>query len=283
MIDRKIPLKRLAMNHSPFSTPLKFLKLERGSSDFIAYNRLNKKNKNLPEILFLGGFHSDMTGTKATFLESICEKRDHTYTRFDYFGHGASSGSFAQGTIGQWLSDPLAMIDEVTQGPVILVGSSMGGWLMTLAALARPTCVRALIGIASAPDFTEELIWASLNESHRKDFMRQGMIQTPSQYEEEGFPITLQLIEEGREHLILPKDIDIHCPVHLIHGEADKDVPWAFSSRLAQRIKSPEVTLTLIKNGDHRLNSPLALGRLSSLLEEVSHSCINSDTCEALL
>jgi pimeloyl-ACP methyl ester carboxylesterase len=226
----------------------------------------------IPEILFLGGFHSDMTGTKATFLESICEKRGQTYTRFDYFGHGSSSGKFAQGTIGQWLSDTLGMIDEVTKGPLILVGSSMGGWLMTLAALARPERIQALVGIASAPDFTEELIWASLNEGHRKDFMRQGMIQTPSQYEEQGFPITLQLIEEGREHLVLSKDIDIHCPVHLIHGEADKDVPWMFSSRLAQRIKSPEVTLTLIKNGDHRLNSPLALGRLSSLLNEVSRS-----------
>ncbi|HUX79478.1 MAG TPA: alpha/beta hydrolase [Alphaproteobacteria bacterium] len=258
------------MNHTPFSTPLKYSKLERGSSSFIAYNRLDKKNKNLPEILFLGGFFSDMTGTKATFIESLCENRGQTYTRFDYFGHGSSSGSFAEGTIGQWLSDALAMIDEVTKGPLILVGSSMGGWLMTLAALARPERVKALIGIASAPDFTEELVWASLNESQRKDFIRQGMIQTPSQYEQQGFPITLQLIEEGRGHLVLPKAIDIHCPVHLIHGNADKDVPWSLSSRLAQRIKSPEVTLTLIKNGDHRLTSPLALGRLASVLNEVS-------------
>ncbi len=258
------------MDHSPLTLPLKFFKLERGNSSFIAYNRLDKKNKSLPEILFLGGFHSDMTGTKATFLESFCEKREQTYTRFDYFGHGSSSGSFTQGTIGQWLSDTLAMIDEVTKGPLILVGSSLGGWLMTLAALARPERVRALIGIASAPDFTEELIWASLNEGHRKEFIRQGIIQTPSQHEEQGFPITLHLIEEGREHLVLPKAIDIHCPVHLIHGEADKDVPWTFSHRLAQRIKNPEVTLTLIKKGDHRLNSPLALGRLASLLNEVS-------------
>lgn len=272
MIDVKNHLKRLAMTHSPLSTPFKSFKLERGNYGFIAYNRFDKKNKSLPEILFLGGFHSDMTGTKATFLESICEKRNQTYTRFDYFGHGSSSGSFAQGTIGQWLSDSLAMIDEVTQGPLVLVGSSMGGWLMILAALARPERVKALIGIASAPDFTEELIWASLNESHRQDFIRQGIIQKPSQYEAEGFPITLQLIEEGREHLVLPKPIDIHCPVHLIHGEADKDVPWSLSSRLAQRIKSPDVTLTLIRNGNHRLNSTMALGRLVSLLNEVSCS-----------
>jgi len=258
------------MNQTPLCTPLDFSKLERGNSGFIAYNRLDKKNKNLPEVLFLGGFKSDMSGTKATYLEYVCKKRGQTYTRFDYFGHGLSSGSFTQGTIGQWLSDALAMIDEVTEGPLILVGSSMGGWIMTLAALARPERIHALIGIASAPDFTEELIWAGLTESQQKDFVRQGIIQTPSQYENQGFPITLQLIEEGREHLVLPKAIDIHCPVHLIHGAADKDVPWMLSRRLARRIKSPDVTLTLIKNGDHRLNTPLALGRLESLINEVS-------------
>ena len=141
---------------------------------------------------------------------------------------------------------------------------------MTLAALARPERVKALIGIASAPDFTEELIWAALNDSQRKEFVRQGIIQTPSQYEDEGFPITIQLIEEGRSHLVLPKTLEIYCPVHLIHGIADKDVPWALSSRLARRVKSSEVTLTLIKDGDHRLNTPHALGRLASLLNEVS-------------
>ena len=141
---------------------------------------------------------------------------------------------------------------------------------MTLAALARPERVHALLGIASAPDFTDELIWAALTDTQRKDFLSQGIIQTPSQYDNQGFPITLQLIEEGREHLVLPKPIDIHCPVHLIHGAADKDVPWMLSRRLARRIKSPDVTLTLIKNGDHRLNSPMALGRLASLIDEVS-------------
>lgn len=239
------------------------------------YNRLDKKNKMLPEVFFLGGFKSDMMGTKATYLESICEKSEQTYTRFDYFGHGASSGQFEQGTIGLWLSDVLVMIDEVTTGPLILVGSSMGAWLMILAALARPKRVKALIGIASAPDFTEELIWATLNESQRKEFVRQGVIQIPSEYEASGFPITLELIEEARNHLILPNLIDIHCPVHLIHGTADVDVPWTLSQRLVQRIKSPEVTLSLIKNGDHRLNTPLALGRLASLLNEVSLSSKN--------
>src|ERR1700722_12820659 len=219
MKDVKILLKRLAMNNSPSRIPPKLLKLARENSGFIAYNRFDKKNKNLPELLFLGGFKSDMTGTKATFLESICEKRDQTYTRFDYFGHGSSSGIFTQGTIGQWLSDTLAMIDELTHGPLVLVGSSMGGWLMTLAALARPSRIHGLIGIAAAPDFTEELIWAALTDSQRHAFLRQGIIQTPSQYESQGFPVTLQLVEEGRSHLVLSKPLPIHCPVHLIHGD----------------------------------------------------------------
>ncbi len=258
------------MNNSPLKCPTSCLKLTRGHQDFIAYNRLDKKNKKLPEVLFLGGFKSDMSGTKATYLEKLCDERGQTYTRFDYFGHGESSGTFTDGTIGGWLSDVLAMIDEVVEGPVILIGSSMGGWLMTLAALERPDRIHALLGIAAAPDFTEELIWAGLTDQGRKELLRQGIYQTPSQYENEGFPITLQLIEEGRQHLVLPKSIAVNCPVHLIHGAADQDVPWMLSRRLARRVKSTDVTLTLIKNGDHRLNTPLALGRLASLLNEVS-------------
>lgn len=263
-------LKRLTMNNAPLSLHQEPFKLERENKNFIAYNRFDQKNKNLPEVLFLGGFKSDMMGTKATYLQELCQKRGQTFTRFDYFGHGQSSGEFTQGTIGGWLSDVLAMIDQVTQGAVILVGSSMGGWLMVLAALARPERIHSLIGIASAPDFTEELIWASLTDSQRLSFVSQGIIQTPSQYENQGFPITLQLVEEGRSHLVLPKELPIHCPVHLIHGEDDRDVPPSLSQRLAQRIKSPQVTFTLIKGGNHRLNTPLALGRLASLLEEVS-------------
>jgi pimeloyl-ACP methyl ester carboxylesterase len=269
MDHMKTYLKRSTMNNSP-STLLTALKLKRGDKDFIAYNRCNKKNKSLAEVLFLGGFKSDMMGTKATYLETFCQNRNQTFTRFDYFGHGISSGQFTQGTIGYWLADTLAMIDEITEGPLILVGSSMGGWLMILAALARPERIKGLIGMASAPDFTEELIWASLTESQRLSFVRQGVIQVPSQYENQGFPITLQLIEEGRSHLILSKELPIQCPVHLIHGNEDQDVPPELSLRLAKSINSSTITLTLIKGGDHRLNTPLALQRLSSLLNEIS-------------
>lgn len=257
---------------SPFcpTSSLEFLKLEREHNHYIAYNRRESKNKNKPEILFLGGFKSDRTGTKAKFLGDLSKTQDQTYTCFDYFGHGSSSGDFTDGTIGRWLTDTLAVIDEVTRGPLILIGSSMGGWLMILAALARPERIKVLIGVASAPDFTEELIWATLTDPQKKEFQRHGIIQTPSQYENQGFPITLQLIEEGRQHLVLPKKLPILCPVHLIHGAADADVPWTLSQRLVNRIQSPEVTLTLIKNGDHRLNTPFALKRLATLVQEVS-------------
>lgn len=263
------------MNISPTAHVTEPLKLKRGTEDFIAYNRFDPKNKKLPEVLFLGGFKSDMSGTKATFLENICRERGQTFTRFDYSGHGLSSGAFIQGTIGSWLSDTLSMIDEVTEGPVILVGSSMGGWLMILAALARPERIHGLIGIAAAPDFTEELIWPALTDNQRRSFLSQGILQTPSHYENQGFPITLQLVEEGRSHLVLPKPIPIQSPVHLIHGDADRDVPCSLSQRLCQNITSPYVTLTLIKGGDHRLNTPFALGRLSSVLGEVSESLLN--------
>ena len=260
------------MNHSPSFLVTQPLKLKKGSDNFIAYNRFDKKNKKLPEVLFLGGLKSDMTGTKATYLQNLCENRCQTFTRFDYFGHGLSSGDFMEGTIGHWLSDTLAMIDQITEGPLILIGSSMGGWLMILAALARPTRVHSLIGIAAAPDFTEELIWASLTDTQRLAFLSQGIVQAPSQYENQGFPITLQLLEEVRSHLVLPKSIPIQCPVHLIHGDGDRDVPAELSQRLAKNIQSPAVTLTFIKGGDHRLNTPLALGRLGSILNEVSEN-----------
>jgi len=258
------------MENTPSSLLTEPLKLKRGAENFIAYNRHHQKNKIFPEVLFLGGFKSDMRGTKATYLQNLCQSRGQTVTCFDYFGHGISSGNFTQGTIGRWLSDTLAIIDEVTEGPLVLIGSSMGGWLMTLAALARPERIHGLIGIASAPDFTEELIWASLTESQRLSFVSQGIIQAPSQYENQGFPITLQLVEEGRSHLILPRELPIQCPVHLIHGDSDKDVPPELSLRLAKNIQSDHVTLTFIKGGDHRLNTPIALERLSSLLNELS-------------
>lgn len=241
------------------------------SSGYLAYHRYDSKNTDLPEVLFLGGYKADMNGTKATFLDSLCRERQQTYTRFDYSGHGSSTGDFDEGTISGWLSDCLAIIDEVTKGPLILIGSSLGGWLMTLAALARPERVKALIGIASAPDFTEDLIWNLLNENQRQDFIKKGVFYLPSESDPRGLPISLEFIEDGRKNLVLREDINITCPVHLIHGTADTDVSPAFSERLAERLKSPEVSLTLIKDGDHRLSSPFALNYLSMLIQMMSY------------
>jgi pimeloyl-ACP methyl ester carboxylesterase len=223
----------------------------------------------LPGVVFLGGFASDMTGTKATFLESHCRKRGQAFVRFDYFGHGRSSGRFADGTIGRWRDDALAVIDRLTQGPQILVGSSMGGWLMLLAALARPRRIAGLVGIAAAPDFTEALMWAELSPAAREQLLRTGQWLEPSRYGPD-LPITRRLIEEGRRHLLLDAPVAIAAPVRLLHGMADPDVPWRWALRIAERLTGADVVVTLIKDGDHRLSRPEDLARLAATVDELS-------------
>ncbi|MGE0726109.1 MAG: alpha/beta fold hydrolase [Alphaproteobacteria bacterium] len=184
-----------------------------------------------PGIVFLGGFMSDMTGTKAVALERHCRERGRAFLRFDYRGHGASTGAFADGTIGAWAGDAVAAIDALTEGPQLLVGSSMGGWLMVLAALARPARVAGLVGIAAAPDFTDDLMWDEMPEPVRRALLRDGVWHEPSQYSETPYPITLRLIEEGRQHFVLRAAIPLSCPVRLLHGVEDRDVPWTQSQR----------------------------------------------------
>lgn len=217
--------------------------------------------------MFLGGFKSDMTGSKATALEAHCQKQGIAFTRFDYLGHGASSGHFTDGTIGEWAQNAIHILDEVTQGPQILVGSSMGGWLMLLAALARPQRVSGLIGIAAAPDFTERLLWAQMNDAQRHVLIEEGVFYAPSCYGEDCYPITRRLLEEGRDHLLLDADIPIHVPVRLIHGMADPDVPWQLSGMLAERLMSDDVEVSLIKSGDHRMSQPENLAWLCQTLD----------------
>ncbi|HYH20297.1 MAG TPA: alpha/beta hydrolase [Azospirillum sp.] len=208
-----------------------------------------------PGILFLGGFMSDMTGTKAVALEAWACRQGLAFTRFDYQGHGASSGRFEDGTIGAWADDALAVLDEATQGPQVLVGSSMGGWIMTLAALRRPERVAGLVGIASAPDFTEDLIWDALDPATRALMQREGAWYRPSQYFPDPKPVTLRLVEEARAHLLLRGDpVRFTGPVRLLHGMADPDVPWQTSLRLAEALASHDVRVTLVKDGDHRLS-----------------------------
>ena len=220
-----------------------------------------------PGVLFLGGFASDMTGTKANALEASCREAGRAYVRFDYAGHGASSGRFEDGTIGHWIEDALAVLDEVCEGPQVLVGSSMGGWIMVLAALARPHRVAGLLGIAAAPDFTEDLMWASFGEDARRSLAETGVWLEPSAEGETPLTITRVLIEEGRTHLVLRGPIAISCPVRLIHGTADTEVPWAVSLRLAESLASTDVALSLVEGGDHRLSAPADIERLCRTLE----------------
>ena len=238
--------------------------LARPDGATIAYHRLAGE---APGIVFLGGFRSDMTGTKALFLEDYCRRRGRAFVRFDYFGHGASSGDFAQGTIGRWREDAIAVIDSLTTGPQILVGSSMGGWIMLLAALARPGRIAGLVGIAGAPDFTEELLWLRLSPAQREEIIERGAVVLPSDFDPAGYLYTRALIEDGRQHLLLREPIALDLPVHLLHGLADESVPWQLSLRLAERLASQDVAVTLVKDGDHRLSTPADLARLGQTLD----------------
>ena len=223
-----------------------------------------------PGILFLPGFRSDMQGNKARALSAHCQQRGQACTRFDYFGHGASSGDFRAGTIGQWRGDALAVLDRLTQGPQILVGSSMGCWIALLVALARPDRIAGLVGIAGAPDFTEDLVWAKLDEGQRRRLKEEGEVTSDSAYEDNPVPFTRALIEEGRNHLLLRSPIALSCPVRLLHGMADPDVPYQTSLRLVERLAGAEVTLELIADGDHRLSRKSDLARILAAVDELS-------------
>lgn len=208
-----------------------------------------------------------MTGTKAMYLDRYCADRGLAYVRFDPSGHGQSSGRFVDGTIGAWAEETVAILDRVVEGRVILVGSSMGGWLMLLAALARPDRIAGLVGIAAAPDFTERLIWDRLPRDDRERLMKDGRLVKDSAYSDEPTIITRALVEEGRRHVLLTAPIGIRCPVRLLHGMADPDVPHELSIELAGRLASDDVRVTLIKEGDHRLSRGDDLALLAETLD----------------
>lgn len=221
-----------------------------------------------PTVVFLPGFKSDMEGTKALALEAHCREKGYAFLRFDYSGHGQSGGDFTEGTIGTWLADTLAVIDAVTDGPLILIGSSMGGWIALLAALARKDRVQALIGIAAAPDFTEDMMWATYSEEIRQQIIEEGLYLEPSEYGDP-LPITRLLIEEGRNYLLLRGGIDLECPIRLIQGMKDADVPPETALRIMECVTSKDVDLTLVKEGDHRLSEPGDLARLTNCLDHL--------------
>ncbi|MEJ2014462.1 MAG: alpha/beta hydrolase [Limibacillus sp.] len=223
-----------------------------------------------PTLVFLGGFSSDMTGSKATALEAYAKRTGRAFLRFDYQGHGASSGKFEEGTIGLWAGDALAAVKTLTEGPVILIGSSMGGWMMLLVGLQIKERLAGLVGLAAAPDFTEDLIWSWLSVEDRRTLESEGVLQQASEYEDEGsYCITLKLIEEGRKNLLLRGPIPLTCPLRLIHGDQDKDVPWDVSTKLMQMIDSEDVELTLVKGAGHRLSEPQDIVRLEATLDRL--------------
>jgi pimeloyl-ACP methyl ester carboxylesterase len=209
-----------------------------------------------PGVLFCGGFKSDMTGTKALALEAAAKARGTAFTRFDYFGHGQSDGAFIEGTIGRWKEDTLAVLEGVCQGPQIIVGSSMGGWLATLAALARPEKTAGLVLIAPALDFTEDLMWAQMTEEQRAVLLRDGVLREPSEYSDQPYEYSLKLITEGREHCILGPGIVFDRPVRILQGMRDPDVPWQHAVKTVEAFRGDDTRLTLLRDGDHRLSRP---------------------------
>ncbi len=221
-----------------------------------------------PGIVFLGGFGSDMTGTKATALEEAATRRGHAFLRLDYSGHGQSEGRFVDGSIGEWFADALAVFDAMTEGPQIVVGSSMGGWIALLLARARPERVKALVGIAAAPDFTQRLLAGELTEAQRDTLLTDGVLYRPSDYGNP-MPITRKLVEDGANYLLLEGPIPFEGPVRLLHGQRDPDVPWQLSLRIAERLRGDDVRITLIKDGDHRLSRPQDLKLLIGTVEEL--------------
>jgi pimeloyl-ACP methyl ester carboxylesterase len=240
--------------------------LPRRDGETIAYRRASGAP---PGIVFLAGLRSDMTGTKATYLDAYCRQRGCAYVRFDYFGHGASSGDFLDGTVGRWAEDAIAVLDQLTEGPQILVGSSIGGWIMLLAALARRERIKALVGIAAAPDATDDLLLPRLDAAQRHALFTSGSVTLPSQYDPAGYTYRLGLIEEGKCHLVMRAPIALACPVRLLHGLRDASVPWQTSLRLAEQLTSHDVDITLVKDGDHRLSAPPDLARLAAILDQL--------------
>ncbi|MEM9063251.1 MAG: alpha/beta hydrolase [Pseudomonadota bacterium] len=240
----------------------------------LAYHKLNAQGDgaNQPGVIFLGGFKSDMTGLKATYLEDWSRQRGTGFLRFDYRGHGASSAAFEEGCIGDWADDACEVLQRLTSGPQVLVGSSMGGWIMLLLAKRFPERVAGLVGIAAAPDFTEDGMWHGMTEAQRAELMERGRIERPSEYSEEPYVITRRLIEDGREHLVLREALDLACPVRLLHGLEDIDVPISVALRLIEHMECADARLTLVKGADHRFSEPENLTLLGKTLHGVLKS-----------
>ena len=226
-----------------------------------------------PGLFWLGGFKSDMKGTKAAALDTWAAEQGRACVRFDYSGHGESDGDFTDGTIGRWLQESVEVYAQFAKGPQVVIGSSMGGWLALL--LARElrsrkglSPIAGMVLIAPAVDFTEELMWKQFSDAIKREIEDKGAWMRPSQYSEAPYPITRKLIEDGRQHLLLGRLIETGCPVHILQGVQDPDVPWRHAAELVSRFARDDVVLTLIKDGDHRLSRPEDLERLIAAVKE---------------
>ncbi len=247
--------------------------LHRPGKPAIAYKRLAAdpaKGGNLyPTLVFFTGFCSDMEGTKASFLAAACEERGQAMLRFDYSGHGLSEGAFMDGTIGTWFQDSLDVIDRLTKGPLLLVGSSMGGWIGLLSARARADRTAGLIGLAAAPDFTRT-IPPIMNDAQKDMLARDGYFPLPGDDTERRRRVTRTLLEEGERHCILDAPLAISCPVRLVHGKQDADVPWPIAEKIADILTSQDKAVYLREEGNHSLSAPEDLALLAQLVAELS-------------
>lgn len=233
----------------------------------IAYR---KTDGAVPGIVFLGGFKSDMNGTKAVFLEDWAKAQGRAFLRFDYSGHGQSSEAFTDGCIGEWAQDALAVLDQLTDGPQVLVGSSMGGWMSLLVARARADRVKGLVGIAAAPDFTEDSTWNGFSDAQKDEMARTGRVELPSDYDDGPYVITQKLIEDGREQLVLRTPLDLPFAVRLLHGTADVDVVMDVPLRIVEHVTCDDLRLTFVKCADHRFSDDACLQMIVDAVAEVS-------------
>ncbi len=232
----------------------------------LAYHQIEGRS---PAVVFLGGFKSDMEGSKAQFLQRWAEDNGHGFLRFDYSGHGQSSGEFTDGCIGDWAQDAAEIITALTSGPQVVVGSSMGGWIALLLARQMPARFHGLVGIASAPDFTEDSIWAELSEGQRAMIWRDGQIELPSEYADSPYIFTRHLIEDGRRQRVLVMPLSLPFPVRLLQGTADASVKLSVPLRIVEHAEGPDIRLTLVKGADHSFSTPECLALVAQSISEI--------------
>jgi pimeloyl-ACP methyl ester carboxylesterase len=234
----------------------------------IAYHKTAGVAAALPGAMFMGGFRSDMTRTKATYLEESCRRRGQAFVRFDYSGHGQSSGKFEEACVGQWLQDGLDVFDGLTAGPQIVVGSSLGGWLALLLAIRRPQRTAGLVLLAPAPDFTDD-IYSSFSEEERNRLEQNGVVYLPSAYGDP-YPLTKRLFDDAKQYLLLKSEIPVACPVRILHGRQDADVPWRKSEKIKERLAAEDVKITWVPDGDHRLSREQDLKLIDETVKELA-------------